>query len=303
MYTYTAYNLNIESELPLPELIPNNNRCKPDIFIRLVDSQSLNQTTSNRGDYFVGEVAQVGNFSVVSGSEILVYPDPNVDPAFLRSILLGPIACILLRQRGLLVLHGSSFAAKDEAIGFIGDSGWGKSTLVESFHAKGYRVLTDDVMVIDLEADRPMVIPGFPQIKLWPDSASATGHDCDSLSPLHSKTVKRIHKLNQGFVQQALPLKRIYVLDFGDDNQVIPLSSQASFAHLVKHTRAVGLLTAPEFINTHFYQCSSLIKNVSICRLQRKKSLGKLQEVVDLVMGDLGLVNILTNEQNCLKAS
>lgn len=303
MYTYTAYNLNIQSELPLPELLPNNNRCEPDISIRLVDSQSLAQTISNRGDYFVGEVAQVGSFSVGSGSEILVDPEPDVDTAFLRSILLGPIICILLRQRGLLVLHGSSFAAQDEAVGFIGDSGWGKSTLVESFHSQGYRVLTDDVMVIDINADRPMVIPGFPQIKLWPDSASATGHDCDSLSPLHSKTVKRIHKLNQGFVEQALPLKRIYVLDFSDDNQVIPLESQASFAHLVKHTRAVGLLTAPEFINAHFYQCSSLIKNVSICCLQRKRSLGKLQEVVDLVKADLDIINVLKNEQNCLTAS
>ena len=303
MYIYTAYNLNIQSELSFPELKIKSGLWNPDVFIYLGNPKRLAQTTSNRGNHFIGEIAQVGRFLIREGCEILVDPDPDVDPAFLRSIILGPVICILLRQRGFLVLHGSSFAANGEAVGFIGDSGWGKSTLVESFHAKGYEILTDDVMVVDQKSERYFVIPGFPQIKLWPDSASATGHDCNSLSPLHSKTVKRIHRLDRGFVEQALPLKRIYLLDFGDDNRIISLKFQESFAHLVKHTRAVNLLTDPEFVNSHFYQCSNLVKNVSICRLQRRHSLTALPEVIKLVEEDLHLPILLKNEKNYLTAS
>ena len=46
---------------------------------------------------------------------------------------------LLLRQRGLLTLHASVIRSKGkDYIGFVGDSGYGKSTLAEYFSQQGY---------------------------------------------------------------------------------------------------------------------------------------------------------------------
>ena len=285
MYQYKACNLSIQSELLFPELEITTDQ--PDVSIRIIDTDSLASIKCDRGNSFVGTVDNVGTFVVREGKEILVVPIFNVDLSFLRTIIMGPIICILLRQRGFLVLHASSFAANGEAVAFMGDSGWGKSTLVELFHSKGYKILTDDVMIIENHQSRSLVMPGFAQIKLWPDAAAASGHNYNSLSTVHSQTIKLRHSIDRGFANRPLPLKKIYLLSFGNNNQVLTLKPQEAFAHLVKHTRAINLLNEPQFISSHFHQCSSLIENVSICRLQRKHSLAEISKVIDLIEKDL----------------
>lgn len=284
MYVYKAYNLGIHSELPLPELIPTQR--PPDVVLRLGKLPASEQTGSNGGDRFRGKVEGLGMFLVQSGCEIVVDPDPEVDESVLRPLILGPILSVLLRQRGLLVLHASSFADNGEAVAFVAESGWGKSTLVEAFHAKGYSILTDDVMGIT-DSEPPTVIPSFPQVKLWPDAAALIGHAPESLPLLHSHTAKLAHHLTDGFIQTPLPLKRIYVLDFGDRHEIIPLPPQDSFVELVRHSRAVSLLTAPEFVSSHLSQCASLVKNVPICCLKRQRSLAALPDLVKLVEEDI----------------
>lgn len=288
MYVYTAYNLGIHSELPLPELIPSD---KPaDVVVRFGKLTNLQQKRSNGGDYLLAEIEGFGMLLVQKGREIVLDPDPGVDESVVRMFLLGAIICILLRQRGLLVLHASSVVINGVAVAFMGESGWGKSTLAESFHSHGYSILTDDVMAIQLDSQQPMVIPGFPQIKLWPDAAASLGHALDSLPLLHSQTVKRIHKLKDGFLQQSVPLKRVYVLAGGTHPEIIPLEPQQSFAELVRHSREMQALTAPEFLSAHFHQCTTLINQVSICSLRRQRSLAALPDLVKLIEKDIVLI-------------
>ncbi|MCA1992897.1 MAG: hypothetical protein LDL41_12810, partial [Coleofasciculus sp. S288] len=127
MYLYKAYNLSIHSELPLPELIPTESL--PDVVLRLGKLMNPEQRISNGGNYFRGKVEGLGMFLVQGGREIVIDPEPGIDEAVLRPLILGPILSVVLRQRGLLVLHASSFADKGEAVAFIAESGWGKSTL------------------------------------------------------------------------------------------------------------------------------------------------------------------------------
>lgn len=287
MYIYTAYNLGIHSELPLPELIATSST--PDVVVRFGKLDSPEQQKSDGGNYFRGEVAGLGMFLVQGGCEIVIDPVPDVEESILRPIILGPILAILLRQRGLLVLHASSFATKDGAVAFIGESGWGKSTLAAAFHTKGYSVLTDDVMAIQLGA-HPLVLPSFPQVKLWPEAAASMGHAPESLPLLNSQSEKLVHRLMHGFWQTSLPLMRIYVLDRPAENtrhEIVPLQLQESFVELVRHSRAVSLLNAPDFLSDHLRQCANLVKDVPICRLKRQRSLAALPDLVKLVEEDI----------------
>jgi hypothetical protein len=285
MHIYTAYNLGIHSELPLPELVPSD---KPaDVVIRFGDLTNPQQKRSDGGNHLLAKIADLGMVLVKEGREIVLDPYPGVDEALIRTFLLGVIICVLLRQRGLLVLHASSVVINGSAVAFMADSGFGKSTLAECFHAHGYSILTDDVLAIQVGGQQPLVIPGFPQIKLWPDAAASFGHVPDNLPLLNARTVKRVHRLQDGFWQQSVPLKRIYVLANGTHPEIVPLEQKQSFGELVRHSREMQALTAPEFLREHFQQCTTVVQQVPICSLRRQRSLAALPELVKLVENDL----------------
>jgi hypothetical protein len=285
MYVYTAYNLGIHSELPLPELIPSEQPA--DVVIRFGKLTDTERKYNNGGDYLLATIEGWGMLLVKGGKEIVLDPHPGVDEAMVRTFLLGAIICILLRQRGLLVLHASSVVINGSAVAFMGESGWGKSTLAESFHSHGYSILTDDVLAIQTGEQQPFVIPGFPQIKLWPDAVASFGHAADSLPLLNSQTIKRVHRLQDGFCQQPVPLARIYVLAGGTHPKIVPLELKQSFGELVKHSREMQALTAPEFLKKHFIQCTNLVKQIPILSLRRQRSLAALPDLVKLVEQDV----------------
>ncbi|WP_066384679.1 MULTISPECIES: serine kinase [unclassified Anabaena] len=285
MYIYTAYNLGIHSELPLPELIPSD---KPaDVTIRFGKLNNPEQKRSNGGDYVLGEVPGWGTVLVQGGREIILDPHSDIDEAMIRTFLLGAILCILLRQRGLLVLHASSVVINGSAVAFMADSGQGKSTLAECFHAHGYNILTDDVLAIKVDTEKSLVIPGFPQIKLWPDAAANFGHGADSLPLLNSQTIKRVHRLQDGFSQEPVPISRIYVIANGTHPEIVPLEAKQGFGQLVKHSREMQALTAPELLKEHFMQCTTLVKQIPVLSLRRQRSLEALPDLIKLVEKDL----------------
>lgn len=280
MYAYRAYNLSIHCEFPLPELLPWEGSA--DVVVRFGKLDNLDRR-SNGGDYFLGSIEGLGQLLVREGCEIVLDPEPGVEESVLRPVILGPLFCMLLRQRGFLVLHASSVAIDGVAVAFMTHSGGGKSTMADAFHSQGYSLLTDDVMAIDLSGEEPMVIPSFPQVKLLPDAAMAIGHDIDSLPLLHPDSPKFAHQLSEGFLQTPLPLKRLFVLEMDTKLEITPLSPQESFVELVRNSRVVSLLNAPEFSSDHLHQCTKLYQQVPICALKRQRDLAALPDVVKLV--------------------
>ena len=245
------------------------------------------QGAARSSKLFVGETAGIGTFLVRDGQEIVVDASPGVDESLLRTILLGPIMAVLLRQRGLAVLHASAIAINDGAIAFLGASGWGKSTLAEAFYARGYGVVTDDVMAIRLDGAQPRVAPGSPSVKLFPDAAEFLGCDARDARRVHSQTEKRAHGVALRFPQGPLPLRRIYVLAIGERNEITPIEPREVFVELARNSRAVVLLTDSTSRSTHLHQCAQLAAQVPVLRLSRRPALSALPDLVGLVEADL----------------
>ncbi|MBP5973247.1 serine kinase [Brasilonema sp. CT11] len=295
MFTYSAYNLCIHSQLPLPELMAAQEGDKtgqsPDVVVHVRELSSSELSAVNGGNLFLGDSflgnLEVGKFLVQNGRQIVIEPVPGVEEAVIRSLILGPSLSVLLRQLGFLVLHASCVAIDGTTIAFLGHSGWGKSTLAEVFHTKGYSILTDDLMAIKMDTDQAIVFPGFPQVKLWSDAATSLGHTPENLPLLHSMTEKLVYRFSEGFCQRPLPLKRLYVLDKGTQHSIEPLHPANAFMELVRYSHAVNLLQTPDFTKTHFEQCQKLVKHVSVCRLRRQFSLDALPDLVKLIEEDI----------------
>ncbi len=285
MKTYQAYNLYISSELELPEL--EEVQGEPDVIIRFGLIDNLAIIKNNDGNYFTGEIPEVAKFHVQKGCLVIVEPLPNVDKGLLSTIVLGPVLCLLLRQRGLLVLHASAVNINGKAVAFMGGPGWGKSTLATAFHTQGYNVLSDDVMPIQIGLDQPLVFPAYPQFKVWREAATSLGHDTDTMSPIYENAPKLSYKFSGGFQNTPLPLYRIYILDKGDEHQISLIHPQEAFVNLIRHSRVINSLLHQDFVSQHLYLSTHLIKQVSFRSFTRKPALEDLPELVQMIVNDV----------------
>lgn len=256
-----------------------------DVVVRLVASKSVlhddgNGAESNGSAHeAVLSWNEIGAFVVRNGNEIVISPAPNVEDQLLRTFLLGPVLAVLLRQRGFLVLHASAVTTDRHVLLFMGGSGWGKSTMAAALCDQGYQLLSDDVTAIDMTTGLPTVIPGYPQIKLWPDSARALGRDPELLPKLHIGGDKRVCRNGFTFCDGPLPLARAYVLSEGSSLQITDLEPQTALVELVRHSSRVRELhthCAP----AHLRQCATLVNSVPLSRLTAPRSFSALSTVV-----------------------
>ena len=289
MKYYRIYNLCIASELHLPRLIEIET--KPDVNIRFGKVNDAITRQRENSKIIVGGIPEIGKFFIYDGKEIIIEPVKDIDNSLLRTVVLGPVLCVLLRQRGLLVLHASCININNKGIAFMGGSGWGKSTLATAFHTKGYNVLTDDVLPIKIEQNQAIVYPSYPQFKLCPDAATSLGQNAQELLPVSTNSFKVAYKLEKGFQHNPIPLQQIYILDKGKEHKITSIQPQETFVELVRHTRAIKSGTKQEFFAQHLHLCSELIKNVRFRHFTRKPSLADLPLLINLIEKDFACVN------------
>lgn len=295
MFSYTAYGLGIHSFLPLPELV-----CKEktaDIVVRpgRVNGVALEPVDKGRRFGVSSEGAcysfeGVGTFMVRGGHEVVVDSIPGTDKRALRLCLLGPVLALILHQRRQLILHASAVSVGGKAVVFLGGQGWGKSTIAAALHLRGHDMLADDITTIQMDSACPMVVPAFPQFKLWPDSLLALGATPETLPVLHPDLHKRGFHLVSGFARNPAPLKHIYVLAAGRNLQIQSLSSQEAFVELIRHSYAARFgsqLLHATGIATHFRQCAHLVQNTRVYRFGRPASLSVLHEHASILLKDL----------------
>ncbi|MEA5598340.1 hypothetical protein [Rivularia sp. UHCC 0363] len=290
MKSYNIYELCITSELSFPEL--SEIEGTPDVNIRFGKVNHPIATPPENNKIVVGELPEIGKFLIRDGKEIIIEPVTGLDDSLLRTVILGPVLCVLLRQRGLLVLHASCININHKGVAFMGGSGWGKSTLATAFHTQGYDVLTDDVLPIKIEKNQAVVFPSYPQFKLCPDAATSLGQDTQNLLPVSKNSFKVAYKLQKGFQKNPIPLQQIYVLDKGNEHKISKLQPQETFVELMRHTRAMKSVTEQDFFAEHFRLCSELIKNVSFSRFTRKPSLADLPLLINLIEEDLACLTL-----------
>ncbi|MBU7581635.1 MAG: serine kinase [Nostoc sp. TH1S01] len=290
MFSYLAYGICIQSEIPIPEFIPGQRGC--DVTVHLDnDHTAIDYLPEEALNYPWGlkisleesivYIKEVAVFLVQSGNKIVVVPAQNASDLLIRFYLVGTVMATLLYQRGLLVLHGSVVNIHGGAVAFLGVSGQGKSSTSAAFLAQGYGFVTDDVAPVALSSKPVTITPGFPQMKLSRETAAALGYDYESLVLLHPEDEKRGYRFTQNFSQTPLPIHRIYVLADDPEFGIEPLNPRDSVMELVQHSRPTTLYQCGG--TSHLLQCTALAKEHTIYRLKRPRDLSLLPELVKLV--------------------
>jgi hypothetical protein len=277
---YAAFGLTVESELPLPPLVPLASPSGPaDVQVRRgpVPAQ-LEGATSLYGDLVQAQpgacvinAADTVRMLIRDGTEIVVQPLPGADDRTVALWLLGTGMSALLHQRGLLVLHASSVAGERGAVAFLGRSGAGKSTLAGALAKLGYRVVTDDICVVVQNGEQPGVLAGYPYLKLWPDAVAGLGREHEPMEPLGvgmDKLAARVPALDAA---DPIPLRRLYELRPAAVPGVVfePLPARERLAALAAHTNRRPMVAALGASRVHFEAAAALAGAVPIMAVAR----------------------------------
>lgn len=130
-------------------------------------------------------------------------------------LLLGTVLAYWLERRGVVALHASAATIDGCAVGFAGLNGGGKTSLAASLFARGYRLLTDDILAVTLDAGGPVAHSGYPQMRMWPNLADYFVGGSDSLDIVHPDFDKRRVAVGEdgigSFHPQPLPLVGLYL--------------------------------------------------------------------------------------------
>lgn len=291
MLSYLAYGLGVHSQLVLSELVTVDH-AEEDVVVRSGSPDPPGDAVEVYGHLaspssVLLRFPDVGSFLVSSGREIVVEPvREGLDERIIRLFIVGPALGVLLHQRGGVALHASSVAVEGKAVVFLGESEWGKSTSAAAFVRAGFPLVADDVTWVT-ETAPPTVVPGFPQVKLWPEAASALGWDVDALPLVHPDMDKRAIRADENFSVAPLPLGRVYVLSHGPANAIEPIEPQDAFVELVRHSFAVDLLGPTGMQREHFERCSELAASVPFRRLVVTDELAAIKDLPRVIAGDI----------------
>lgn len=307
MPTYQVYGVRVRSDiqLPCPALCMHG---RADAELRQ-ESTSVFSRASRAAGLPLKEARWFEHAGLPDGSlylrwsglfEFLLAPDgrkiawhPLAATSFevVWTYLLGQVLSFAQLKRGIESLHSTAVAVDGGAVGFVGDCGYGKSSIGAAFLQAGYRLLTDDLLVVK-EEDRGFIAPPGPsRIKLFPEVAKRLLGEGIRGTPMNHLTPKLIVPLTRNQVCAGpVPLRAIYVLEppapRGPRITIRPLSGRAAFLQMIKHTFN-PVIVEPERLRRQFDVAGRLASQVPIKSLSYPRSLGRLRAVREAIESDL----------------
>jgi hypothetical protein len=198
----------------------------------------------------------------------------------------------MVRQR-FEPLHATVVVVDDQAVAFLGDNGFGKSSLAACFLEVGYRLLTDDLLILRESSNRVLAYPGPPRIKLFPKIAKRfLGQTADSVH-MHADTDKLILPIDEHrSCASPVALKTIYSLAAPRDAcrrpsvSIETLSPREAFVELVKGSFNRQLVS-PQRLERQFGFMARLTDLIAVKKLSYPRAINRLPEVRGRVLADL----------------
>ncbi|GMK41156.1 HPr kinase [Paenibacillus sp. CCS19] len=297
---YQAFGFILRSEIPLPELYAVDHYDGiPDVDIVLGDLQSTWESLDVRRAHYTYidhsyylNIPDVGIFRVSRDGVITVSPSAGYSMRKLRLYLLGSCMGVMLLYRNLLPLHGSAVVIGEQAYAIVGQSGAGKSTLAAALLRLGYKLLTDDVIAISLDSNtgQPMVIPSYPQQKLWEESVAGLQMTSSGLETLYrnDNRPKYAIPVRDQFASECIPLAGVIELvQTGDPYPSCqPLRGLERLPLLFHHTYRNFHIPLLGLMEWHFQFTTRISETAGLFRLNRPTTGFQVNELVSILLNE-----------------
>ena len=319
LFIYRAYGLTLEASQPLPGLMPASANTPVDIWVDLNgELQALSTDVENlpsgidrvekadgtylhiwfRGDGRYGQV----NFEMDSeGGQIrATWPRSRIEDV--TTLLLGQVLGCALRLRGTLCLHACVVEIDRQAIAIVGETGAGKSTTAAALAERGCSILSDDIAALKDCAGHFLVQPGYPRLRLWPESINALYDSEVDLARIFRSSEKRFIDLSDNsseiksktawrFQSEPLPLAAIYILGERQPGlaaaKIEPIPPAMAVMKLMEQRSVSHLKLDADKQGREFAGFSRVAMTVPMRRVTRRDSLEALPQLCDAILADL----------------
>lgn len=292
---FRAFGLYLCADESISALTASATETKPDVLVHWVGPRGNHETASLKQIYATAHPDRDGKPTLVvstdeegrylfhyadgtrfliaaDGSEVTATWPENMTSEDTATYFLGPVLGFIAGLRGRSSLHASSVRAGDGAIAVVGCAGAGKSTTAAALVQRGCPLISEDVTVLDDNAGRFHVLPGYPHIRLWPESVEILYGSRDALPPITPNWDKRdfdVLALGHQFEDQPQPLKRIYILDErrpGGETAIEPVAGPDAVITLVANTY-VNYLHDEKARAKEFEIIGRLVRSVPVFRV------------------------------------
>lgn len=238
-YRYVIYGLGIESELCLPSADEDHDAASKEPAIRIflglpAQFRAIGLThTFDPADWVFHAILPDGGIyikaenvfeAVISrnGREVSCRTFGNIDPRSVEANLVNFVVSASLTLQGEEPLHATAVDLDGHALGLLGLSGSGKSSLAALLINRGADLITDDMLRVKFEDDKVVAYPGPYRLKLFDDplqrflpGATEHGH----FNPLSGKIMIQPRST---IPEHRTPLPLVALFHLGEPGQVPP---------------------------------------------------------------------------------
>ncbi len=236
--------------------------------------------------------------------EFLISPDGRriacrelngASPEAFQTYLLGQVLSFALLKQGIEPLHATAIVIDGKAVAFVGDCGYGKSSLGAAFLQVGYPLLTDDLLILEQAGDQFVAYPGPPRIKLFPRIAESLLGKRVIGAPMNNQTPKLVISLGQNGKMhswETFPMKAIFVLTPPTTSSPSPritirrLSAQHAFVQMLRGTFNT-IVVEPARLERQFDLATRLATRVPVRSLSYPRDLNRISEVRKSILREL----------------
>ena len=260
---YGIFDIALDCDMPLPEL---SQVAAPKLIIAVKrdssqidtdhavtwfhdwpgDDGSIVISGGRIGNSYLLRFPYLVDFIISLNERSITYvPVDGVPEESVRHLLLDQVVPRVLGQMGNLILHASAICLPDgTGIAFLGDSGWGKSTLTASYLDSEIRFVTDDCLKLTISDTNVYGIANYYGARLYEDSARALFSEPHFTSGVAHYTDKKRISLFQlaRAAQNKVSLAALFVLNdpaqSGSETKVTikPFEGASSLMSIIKQT-------------------------------------------------------------------
>lgn len=212
-------------------------------------------------------------------------------PDFVRAHLMGRVLATSMFLDGWLPLHGSAVQLAGGVVAFLAPKGFGKSSLALALTQQGARLVTDDTLPVEPNADstgRPSAWPGVHSLRVRDDSMRAVGLAGPTSGTREGKRLLTGVAADRRAEQRA-PLSAIYLIDpvAPQDGAALPARSLMppllAAMSVVAHVK-VGKMLGASAAGPMLERAVGITRNVPVHRLHTPRDLALLPHLAATII-------------------
>lgn len=161
------------------------------------------------------------------GRAIAVEPAPDLPESTLVHLLLHQVLPLAVSRTGRLILHACAVETPGGTLAFLGESGAGKSTLAATFCRRGFPLVADDALAVDLSGADIAAWPTADGLRLWDDMSEAA--PAGIAEPSNAAGKRRAPAV---LATDRSPLARVYLLATSADDRAAVTHVSAAEARI-----------------------------------------------------------------------